>query len=155
MRLREELDRVGYAAGAIVLKLHRWQHVVVTATATATAAVCAVTVMGGSNASARPASDSGLRVAARSSIVQATAAPPVVVAGRGAPPLGVRPSAAASRGPLDDLSDGVRHKVTSCGSSGRQVPIRYEGLIREAKRSIDQRETLLAARSPCPKRLRR
>jgi hypothetical protein len=149
MRLREELDRVGYAAGAIFLKLHRWQHLA--ATATATAAVCAVTVMGGSS-EASSVVNPGFTAAARTPATQATVVPPNDSVRGGTLPLDPR-SENASRRPFDDLReqiDSVRHQARMCGSSGRDLPIRYERLIRDAMRSVERHEPLLATRSPCP-----
>jgi RNA polymerase sigma-70 factor (ECF subfamily) len=134
MRLREELDRVGYAAGAVLVKLQRVPDLAVTATA----AVCFVAVIAGPTAAA----PDGPRTSVTPDAVAAFEAFPTRAAAQNEPvapqPARSRPAAAANS-PLDDLTEQVeivRYEVEACTKTGKRLPTPYITVIREGRKSV-------------------
>lgn len=132
MRLREELDRVGYAASALAFRFHRVSDIA----ATATAAVCFVAVIGGTSGAATGTSASS-----------ATGAPASLVAAAVAAPLphpkesAIRPRAgrAVAAGPVDELAkqvEIVRYEVEACTRTGRRIRTPYVSVVREGRKSV-------------------
>lgn len=136
MRLREELDRVGYAAGAVLVKFQRWSDVAATATATA----CFVAVMSGpSTAAPDPAAPP--TTSAPAPVVRAVAARGPIVPLRGPAPRTAAPNVRGvhSIDPFADPVEIVRYEVEACTGSGRRIPTPYVTVVREGRRSVTGR----------------
>jgi RNA polymerase sigma factor (sigma-70 family) len=133
-RLRQELDRVGYAFGAVVMKLQRWNHEVATATAVA-CFVGAVALSGGPAASAVHVTPAPA--------VAAPAHPGVVAYDHHATPIRVTRVVAVHSSPpvaaVKAIAKRVeirRFQVDACGPDGKQLPTPYVSVVREGRASL-------------------
>jgi RNA polymerase sigma factor (sigma-70 family) len=131
-RLREELDRVGYAFGGIAMKLQRWHREV----ATAAAGACFVAVVAGSSgAAAMPAAPTATvrapAAAAPAAVVQQ--APAAAVVARAVPV--VAPVRAVVRDVVK-RTEVVRYQVVACGLRGKPVVAPYATIVKDEHPSI-------------------
>jgi len=125
MKLRAELDRVGYAASVLLVRLQRWpEHA-----AAASAAVCVLAAMAGSSApgvvdgaAGRRDGGSGGQSLARSEAMVAGGRVPAAAVAR--PPA--KPSA-EGRLPLDAL----RKQIDACGTGAGRTAPGYLGALLE------------------------
>lgn len=146
MRLREELDRVGYAAGAVMIKFQRWTDVA----ATATAAACFVAVMSGPSTAPPRAQIAEQRTAA-APILRTTGRPASLAAADSATPGKTRRVSTTARAeqPADPVEI-VRYELEACTRNGRRVPTAYMTVIREGRRSLVGALTDGLPRTPRP-----
>jgi RNA polymerase sigma factor (sigma-70 family) len=130
-RLREELDRVGYAFGAAAMKLQRWHREV----ATAAAGACFVAVVAGSSgAVATPAAHEPVPAPAVAAAPVVTSIAPVRAVAASAVQV-IAPVRAVVRDVVK-RTEVVRYQVVACGLRGKPVVAPYATIVKDGHPSI-------------------
>jgi len=131
-RLREELNRVGYAFGGVALKLNRWHREV----ATAAAGACLAIVVAGAGANAAPAV--AARPAPATAVTRATVAVTRNAQAPATPGVGravvrVVPKVVHE---VVKRTEVIRYQVTACGPRGKSLIAPYVTVVKDGHPSL-------------------